>query len=667
VRRYNIKKRNRYTFLSIVLIGIVVVMLLALVYYNSLKEMVERYYGDFKVLTIREAFENALKNVSIQPSGFGVVTITAIDEMSNVYTARVTKDGLISIAVGNQISQNPEEVYKTIYAKAFYNLVLKQPIADFETSDPKSVLSYLNNVSYDYFQDNGREYVVLIGKDEPGNAVQIVYNISKVNGKIRIIAEKVFVNGKLLNDAEKRIFLAKVYKKSIEYDLLEVVKNSFLKDYPGVSIGEVFSKLSNVRWTIKDESRKMIEFNGMDVIEGKETVITIGFKIDENGEIIVSYALLNGQDVDKESIPYLVSYLYSRYSNLDKNKDIDKYKQIIFSTKIPNSTKTFGELFTEYCKNDQWNIEYAIDSIKLIVTAQTAKNDKFYVEFILKKDGVYLAKSMLNGVEEKFDVLTAKILASGKVVESTPVQEGISPEGVDKVQKVKSGKIVKYSSFTNNEEAFRSYLKNPTWSYDKEKDRVILTGVGKYGTRNWNFTFVFDLYFGREPVLENMYMDGITVIDEVSDYIVSKIFKVDTLGNNLVELVKNSIFISKTYEEILGPKGWKIDRNNDRVLYTSDNLQITFAVEPAGQVKVVQVFYNGENWTTRSYDVLKTLENGGSLTSLEQPQQKVQQKPTETKRENAKPVSEETTIEQPANVKPEEPQEQPTTPQYGQF
>jgi hypothetical protein len=35
----------------------------------------------------------------------------------------------------------------------------------------------------------------------------------------------------------------------------------------------------------------------------------------------------------------------------------------------------------------------------LIVTAQTAKDDKFYVEFILKKDGVYLAKSMLNGVE----------------------------------------------------------------------------------------------------------------------------------------------------------------------------------------------------------------------------------------------------------------------------
>ncbi|WP_448378176.1 hypothetical protein [Fervidobacterium sp.] len=667
MRRHNIKKGQRYTFLSIVLIGIVVVILLSLVYYNSLKGMVERHYGDFKVLTIREAFENALKNVSIQPSGFGVVTVTGIDEMNNVYTARITKEGLVSIVVGNEITQNLEDLYKAIYAKAFYNLVLTHPIADFESSAPKNVLNYLSDVEYDYFQENGREYVVLVGKDESGRTIQIIYNISKVNGKISIIAEKVFVNGKLLSDAEKRIFLAKVYKKSIEYDLLEVVKNSFLKDYPGVSIGEVFSKLNNARWTIKDESRKMVEFNGMDVIEGKETVITIGFKIDENGETIVSYALLNGQDVDKESIPYLVSYLYSRYSNLDKNKDVDKYKQIIFSTKIPNSTKTFGELFTEYSKNDQWNIEYAIDSVKLIVTAQTAKNDKFYLEFIFKKDGVYLAKAVLNGVEEKFDILTAKVLASGKVVESTPVQEGISPEGVDKVQKVKSGKIVKYSSFINNEEAFRSYLKNPTWAYDKEKDRVILTGVGKYGTRNWNFTFVFDLYFGREPVLENMYMDGITVIDEVSDYIVSKIFKVDTLGNNLVELVKNSIFISKTYEEILGPMGWKIDRNNDRVLYTSDNLQITFAVEPAGQVKVVQVFYNGENWTTRSYDVLKTLENGGSLTSLEQPQQKLQQKPIETKRENVNPVSGETAIEQPSSVEPEEPQDQPTIPQYGQF
>ncbi|WP_372589439.1 hypothetical protein QQE94_02770 [Fervidobacterium pennivorans subsp. shakshaketiis] len=629
MRRYIFKKGRRYTFLSIVLIGIVVVILLALVYYNSLKGIVERHYGDFKVLTIREAFENAFKNVSIQPSGFAIVTITAIDEMGNIYTARVTKEGLMSIAIGNQISQNPEELYKAIYAKAFYNLVLTQPIADFESSDPKNVLKYLNDVSYDYFQEDGREYVVLVGKDEPGNTIQIVYNISKVNGKIRIIAEKVFVNGKLLSDAGKRIFLAKVYKKSIEYDLIEVVKNSFLKDYPGVSIGEVFSKLNNARWTIKNESKKMVEFNGMDVIEGKETVITIGFKIDENGETIVSYALLNGQDVDKESIPYLLSYLYNRYSNIDRNKELDKYKQIIFSTKIPNSTKTFGELFTEYATNDKWNIEYAIDSVKLSVTAQTMKNDKFYMEFIFRKDGVYLGKATLNGEETEFDVLTNVIFGNN----------------ADKVQKVKSGKIVKYSSFTNNEEAFRSYLKNPTWSYDKEKDRVILTGVGKYGTKNWNFTFVFDLYFGREPILESMYMDGIAVIDEVSDYIVSKIFKVDTLGNNLVELVKNSIFISKTYEEILGPKGWKLDRNNDRVLYTSDNLQITFAVEPAGQVKVVQLFYNGEDWTTRSYDVLKTLENGGSLISLEQSQQK----PVEP--------------EQPQ----EQPQEQTTTPQYGQF
>uniref|UniRef100_A0A7V4NF05 DUF4340 domain-containing protein n=1 Tax=Fervidobacterium pennivorans TaxID=93466 RepID=A0A7V4NF05_FERPE len=648
MRRYNIKKGRRYTFLSVVLIGIVVVILSALVYYNSLKGMVDKYYGDFKVLTIRETFENAFKNVSIQPFGFGIVTITGIDEMSNVYTARVTKEGLMSIAVGNQISQNLEEVYKKIYAKAFYNLVLTQPIADFESSDPKSVLNYLSDIGYDYFQENGREYVVLIGKDELGNTIQIVYNISKVSGKIRVVAEKVFVNGKLLSDVEKRIFLAKIYKKSIEYDLLEVVKNSFLKDYPGVSIGEAFSKLSNARWTIKDESRKMVEFNGMDVIDGKEVVITVGFKIDENGEIIVAYALLNGQDVDKENIPYLVSYLYSRYSNIDKNKDLDRYKQIIFSTRIPNSTNTFGELFTEYVVNDQWNIEYFIDSVKLLVTAQTKKNDEFYMEFIFKKDGVYLAKATLNGKEEDFDVLTNKIFA-----------KGISSEEVDKVQKVKSGKIVKYSSFTSNEEAFRSYLKNPTWSYDKEKDRVVLTGIGKYGTKNWNFTFVFDLYFGREPVLESMYMDGITVIDEVSDYIVSKIFKVDTLGNNLIELVKNSIFISKTYEEILGPKGWKIDRNNDRVLYTSDNLQITFAVEPAGQVKVVQLFYNGENWTTKSYDVLKTLENGGSLTSLEQ----LQQKTIETKNENVEPALEEPGIEQPADVEPGE----ETTPQYGQF
>lgn len=663
MKRYNLKKGKRYTFFSVIVIGIVTVMLLSVVYYNSLKQIVDKPFNDFKVLTIKEAFENAFKNVSIQPSGFGIVNITGMDEMNNVYTAKVTKEGLLSISINNENVPNPEELYREIYAKAFYNLILTKPIADYESSDPKNVLNYIRNVSYDYFQENDREYISLIGKDENGNTVQIIYNIAKVDGKLRIVPDKVFVNNKLLNSTEKRIFLAKVYKKSVDRDLIEVVKNSFLKEYPYESIEQVLSKVNNARWTIKDENRKMVEFNGMDNIDNKEVVITIGFRINEDGETVVEYAQLNGQDVEAGDIPYLISYLYSRYSSIDKNRDIERYKQIIFSTKVPNSTKTFGEFFTQYVKNDKWDIQYATNNVKLLVTAETASNDKVYMEFLFTKGGIYLSKAMLNNVEQKFDELTSKIFTAGTIQQTGPVAQTTSPEGVEKIEKIKSGKIVKYSSFANNEEAFKSYLRNLSWSYDAQKDRVVLTGVGKYGTKTWNFKFVFDLYFGREPVLEDMFMDGINVIDEVSDYVISKIFRVDTLGNNIVELVKNTVFTFRTYEEILGPIGWKIDRNNDRVVYTSDNLQINFAVEPAGQVKVVQVLYKGQDWTTRSYEILKTLENGGNLASLEQSPQKTQ----EAKKEPVKPATEQP-VEQPSKPQLEQNQEEiPETQQYGQF
>ena len=190
---------------------------------------------------------------------------------------------------------------------------------------------------------------------------------------------------------------------------------------------------------------------------------------------------------------------------------------------------------------------------------------------------------------------------------------------------------------------------------------MILTGTGKYLSKQWDFKFVFEIFFNKEPVLEYVYMNGDKVIDEVVDYIVSQIFNVDTIGANLIELVKNTIFYKDTYEEILGPTGWTLDRTSDGVVFSNKKLIVRFSVNPTGTIKVSELTYMGKDYTNQSFDILKALEDGGTIESVvgkEQPSEQTEEQPAQ----------------QPVQQKVNGATQQPTTtgseniiPQYGQF
>jgi len=66
------------------------------------------------------------------------------------------------------------------------------------------------------------------------------------------------MNGRILTSTESKVLLSKIYKKSVDTDLITAIKNSYLKDFTLSSIGDTFDKLSNARWNVRDENQNAV-------------------------------------------------------------------------------------------------------------------------------------------------------------------------------------------------------------------------------------------------------------------------------------------------------------------------------------------------------------------------------------------------------------------------
>jgi len=662
LRRYKVKKPKRYLLGVLVIVAIVALTLILLIAYNSSRTKLDIYYKDFSILTIRETLENGLLNPTSQFKIFGSPVIIGTDDMGNTYSATLSGEQL-DIKLNGKSVQDIDTLYQDIYTRALYNIITKIPPSDFSTQDPKAMKNYFVEHTYYYIRENGNEYLMLKGKNSGNDTVEFWFAVRKVNGNFRITVEKIMMNGRILTSTESKVLLSKIYKKSVDTDLITAIKNSYLKDFTLSSIGDTFDKLSNARWNVKDENQNAVEFNATEVIDGQEVALTIGFKIDELGQTVVTYLLVNGKEVESTSINNYLKYLYSKYGQLNSQEELQSLIEKISKSRAPNSSKTFEQLFSETLSDLQWSISYRVKGTEVKATGILKEdNTPLSLTFLFSNNSIYLVSGSIGGNEEKAAVVLDKLNKAASTPEGTSQQTEtpeLDPEKVIAV--VQNGTIIKSATYADNKSAFEAFLKSPKWSYDPDLDRVILTGTGKYLSKQWDFKFVFEIFFNKEPVLEYVYMNGDKVIDEVVDYIVSQIFNVDTIGANLIELVKNTIFYKDTYEEILGPTGWTLDRTSDGVVFSNKKLIVRFSVNPTGTIKVSELTYMGKDYTNQSFDILKALEDGGTIESVvgkEQPSEQTEEQPAQ----------------QPVQQKVNGATQQPTTtgseniiPQYGQF
>jgi|GEM_PF-497063 len=605
------KKRGKLGFLITLLVVFIVVLILSSVFFvNSKRKLIESPYGIFKTLTIREAFENAFGTITVQYTTTGV-KISASDQMNNRYLAEVTPSGL-KIFLNGQLYSNPEEMYRlNIYGRALYNLVLLNAPVGFEGADPKAPINYLKNVTYDYIQSDGKEYIRIVGVDKDYQNVEIWYGISRVKEQFTITVEKVIVDNAKLSNEQANFYLSNMYKKAIAGDLVTIVQNASLKEYPNIPIKNVFSNLKEAKWTIKKEDEKVVELNAKDISES-DKIITIGFKVEDDGFLSIQYMFIDGQQVDAQGISQYVDSLYKSFGFTPSLAlENEKYKEKILSSVVPyvSPQMTFGEFFSTYLRDVQWRYEQVPEGLKYSVSGLTQDSQQLEIVFTCSGEKVYLSSISLNN--SSMDVEKIKdIIAKGPISEVASVSAG------QLINIVKNSKLSNASSVPNNERAFASLLTNMNWTEDLSKNTVILTGTGTYGSRKCNFKFVFEVVDGNNVMLNAGYIDNVQMVDEVRDYLISKMFNIPALSNSIVELVKNSVLNEKTYSQILGKTGWSVDKPFDRVVFNNGRLKVVFSVEENGDVKPVQLFYNNTDLSVRVLDILEALEKGKNISEV---------------------------------------------------
>ncbi|MCX7653962.1 MAG: hypothetical protein N2Z58_04710 [Fervidobacterium sp.] len=607
------KSNYKFIILSITTITLVLIILYGVAVLQSKKSALEKPFGKFKTLSVKEVFENNFSNVASQISIFSNPKIIGFDEMKNIFLLELRNTGSIKLSINGMNVDNTEERYQELYKKALFNIMKNNPPEDYNTTKPSLIFERITDYSYDYLLQNDKDYIVLKGKSGIDN-VEMWVLFRKINNRVKIFIEKVFINGNQLSDVRKAAFLSNIYqveKQIVKMNLIEIVKSSKLLEFPDVELNLVFDNLQNGRWMIENEDQNLVEFRGVNKIQDTEESIVVGFKLRGDGFVDLEYLYLNEVELPKDQALNKIREIYKQFGKFDEDQYVGQLIEKIKSSRLREMDKTIGKFFDEtktfYTIN--WNHSFkGLDTELIMKGKQKTGNMTFEVHFLASSGKLYLTKSYLNNKE----IEPIKLFRT--------LEEAIAYENLalNSISLVKNSCIVDNSPFKNNASAFEKFLKNPTWSYNQQKNRVILNGIGRYAGKNWNFKFVFELPLTNRVLLEYVYANDIELIDEVRDYLISKIFNVNQLSDNLAILVRNTVFKMKTYGELLGKKNWNIDRVNDLIIYNDSKLKVNFLVEPDGTVNITGFYYKGKEYNKNDvYKILSTAEENYGLLSME--------------------------------------------------
>lgn len=567
-------------------------------------------FQEFKVLTIKETFEYCFPKVNIKVDAFSTPQIVGIDEMRNIFTLYVKKNGIIIDINGRKIDNNYEQ-YKIIYEKALFNLLKKIEVEDYKNANMEGVFSYFSDYTYAYKQENGKEYIIISGKDKDGkNTLELWFLFRRINNNVKLFAEKVNLNGVILSDLKRTALLSELFqvnKSSIKDNLINLVKTSkldiFLLDQHNVEIGSVLDSFEGTRWFVRDENKNLVECNILVREENSEKSLAFGLKMYKVGVVTLDYAYLNATEINLEEAYDILYELYIKSGKFDEKKYIQEIVNKIKDSLLVNTDKRISDFLKELEKDYNINWGYLIRGgiIKIVIEGnRKSSGSQFKLIYAVRGEEIRLEETYVNNKSIAPNLFATQLIKSQEFDNLASLY----------LSKVKDSKIVPGSSFKNNASAFESFLKNPSWSYDKNNDRVILIGSGLYGEKNRQFKFVFEVLADR-TLLEYAYADDVEMIDEVRDYIISKIFKFPKLADNMLILVKNTIFNTKTYGKIFGDSGWNIDLNKDLVIFSNNNLRVTFFVEPNGDVMVKDFYYRGLNYSQMKHELIQNVEEKG--------------------------------------------------------
>ncbi|WP_448374438.1 hypothetical protein [Fervidobacterium sp.] len=565
----------------------------------SVLETCQMYFGDVK---LGSSFEPQAK-------------FHCSDDFGNKYTFIVQdKDNLIVYVNNKKLDEKDvDELYYKIFKRVVFETIKKYPPADFESSDPNSVFRYLSGWIDEYKFYDGKHFVSISGMDSLGNFIDIIYEIKRINDKIKIYVSEVFINNRRLSNEGKKIIMAMIYKKKIDKDILEIVRESYFPEFSQAPLGEVLVKVPSGRLYVVNEAKRLVEFNATENSGQPEKVrrIALGFAVEDYGTVQVAYFKID--DVEKsteEAFEYLRG-LYKKFGYLNINEEIEKYKNRVLATKVPNASITFSEFSQRYLRDVYWDVSFS--GVKTIVhlKARLKSNDnalEMYIELSRhnEKDLVVSDVYYNNNKSTLTNVLSMILPAELLTQDVKPEQKVDSNENLI-ISQVKSKLSFSKSVFKTNEQALENFLAETLWSF--KNNYVTVSGKGYYAQRRRNFEFVFSNANSSNPIIESIFLDGEKCNKKVADYIIGKIYGFDNSAQLLAQ-VKNAQIKSSTEKlsNIFKDGKWNVDTKTDIIKYTDGDLLSSFVVFPSGVVQLRSISYKGYDLTSFLDDLIKELE-----------------------------------------------------------
>ena len=608
-----IKKRTLTVMRLLIVLTFILVVGIWLLRINYEKwKLLEETYKHFEVYSILQTCQLYFGNAELDKSFPPKAKFYCKDDFGNKYTFIINgKDDLSIYKNGVPLEKSKvDEFYEKIFSRVIVETVRRYPPADYETSDPNSIFSYLNGWVDEFEYKDGKYFVKISGMDQFGNIIDIIYEVKKIHEKVKIYVKNVYLNGRQLSENESKILLAVIYRKKIDKEILETVRQCYLPQFPEAPLGEVLSKISNGRFYVANERNRIVEFSALDESgKGQDNMkrITIGFSVTDYGIVKIAYFKVNDLEKSVEEAYEYLREVYKRFGYVNNAQEIEKYKRRILISQIPNTAITYEKFVNNYLKDVSWNYKLQGSKVLVYLEAFTVKdNKKLEIAFELSSEtseGLVVVDVNYMNKKTTLTKLLTEILPKELLKTDNGNEESDESESIISV--VQSKISLDGSKFKNNKAALENFLSSLKWTY--KDGYVIASGKGIYGQKTRVFEIVFKATSQARPVIETLNIDGKPCDANVCEYIIGKIYGIDS-SERLLERVRNTK-ISKTRLGNLFSSGkWKVSLESDLIKYSDDDFNMTLMIAPSGEVEITKIDYSGQDLTAKKDELIGMLE-----------------------------------------------------------
>jgi len=431
----------------------------------------EETYKHFEVYSISQTCQLYFGNAELDKSFPPKAKFYCKDDFGNKYTFIINGKDVLSIYKnGVPLEKSKvDEFYEKIFSRVIVETVRKYPPADYETSDPNSIFSYPNGWVDEFEYKDGKYFVKISGMDQFGNIIDIIYEVKKIHEKVKIYAKNVYLNGRQLSENESKILLAVIYRKKIDKEILETVRQCYLPQFPEAPLGEVLSKISNGRFYIANERNRIVEFSALDE-SGQDNMkrVTIGFSVTDYGIVTIAYFKVNDLEKNFEEAYEYLREVYKRFGYVNNAQEVEKYKRRILISKMPRTTITY--------KDVSWNYKLQGSKVLVYLEAFTVKdNKKLEIAFELSSEtseGLVVVDVNYMNKKTTLTKLLTEILPKELLKTDSGNEEGDESESIIFQSKIS----LDGSKFKNNKAALENFLSSLKWTY--KDGYVIASGKG---------------------------------------------------------------------------------------------------------------------------------------------------------------------------------------------